>query len=65
MEIKKAKSILAARAIERHPGKILTYCGSKKCWDDCFTIMNFKDKEKLVFWYNVGKGTFNEVLTLD
>ncbi len=61
MKIEEAKPILAARAIERHPGKMLTYCGSKKCWNDCFTIIN----NKLVFWYNIGEGTFNEVLTLD
>lgn len=53
LKMKEAKKLLKLEAEEAHPGKKLTYCGSKTNWDDCFTIIS----DKLVFWYNVGKKT--------
>lgn len=60
MNIEKAKSILRWKAIKRHPDKLLSYCGSAICWDDCFTVFN----GELIFWYNVGKNTHAEKLIL-
>jgi hypothetical protein len=48
-----AKKLLKSEAEEAHPGKNLSYCGTKTNWDDCFTIVG----DKLIFWYNVGKNT--------
>jgi len=65
MQIKKAKLILIRRAIERHPDQLLTYCGTKARWEDCFTEIESKKGKELIFWYNIGGGTFNEILILD
>lgn len=46
------QKILIAKALKRHPGKILKYCGSKTNWEDCFTII----KGELFFWYNLESG---------
>jgi len=43
---------LIAKALKRHSGKILKYCGSKTNWEDCFTIIN----KELIFWYNLESG---------
>ena len=52
---------LIAKALKRHPGKILKYCGSKTNWEDCFTIF----ENKLIFWYNLESGaTYNESLII-
>jgi hypothetical protein len=48
------KSCLITRALERHPGQTISYCGEAKCWDDCFTE---EDGLGLALWYNVGKDT--------
>jgi hypothetical protein len=61
MTVESAKDMLMQKAIHKHPGKTLTYCGSKQNWDDCFTINN----DQLILWYNVEGNTHVEALTLN
>lgn len=55
------QKILIQKALKRHPGKILKYCGNKTNWKDCFTIVG----KELIFWYNLESGaTYNESLII-
>jgi hypothetical protein len=65
MDIEKAKSILRRKAIKKNPNKLLSYCSEAVCWDDCFMEADIKDKNHLVFYYNLPSGaTLNEAIYL-
>jgi len=59
------QKILIAKALKRHPGKILKYCGSKTDWKNCFTTIELNNKKELIFWYNLESGaTYNEIMVI-
>jgi len=60
------QKILIKKALERHSGKILKYCGSETNWKDCFTIIELNNKKELLFWYNLENGaTYNEIMEIN
>lgn len=50
------KRKLISQAIKNNPGQLLHFCGDKTNWDDCFTIEDYKGRDELFFWYNLGDG---------
>jgi len=65
MKIEKAKQVLIEQATKRWAGKEISFCGSKKNWDDCFTKVEFDGNEELLFWYDIGKATFMEKIAIN
>lgn len=47
---------LIKKALIKHPGEILKYCGDKASWENSFTTENIKGKPYLFFWYNLESG---------
>ena len=57
---------LIQSAMKKHPGKLLTFCGDKTNWNDCFTVEELDGGERLVFWYNLPNGaTDNESMLIE
>lgn len=66
MTIESAKKTLQIKALHKHPGIMISYCGSKTNWNDCFTEVELNGKKELVFWYNLpNSGTCNEIMTIN
>ena len=60
------QKILIKKAMEQHPGKLLSFCGDKTNWNDCFTVEEFDGGKRLVFWYNLPNGaTHNELMLIE